>query len=521
MVLTTDELDELDLQLLDALQRNARSTFAELGSIVGLQSAGRARSRQAARTARLHPRLFGATGRRSGSACMLTAFVSCYTSPDCNYDEFTRTLGDMPEVCEVHSVAGEETLRLQGGDALDQASRRTARPAQGDARNGAHAHDHRAHDAVRPRRDDGAIDERRISERHAHPLGTHRVLEPAGAMPQAAWRLDNTPVALDNEILCDVEILNIDSASFKQIRRRSANGDAGAHRRAHRRNRRASAASSTIRSPAAAACSSARLPRSASAAARQIELKAGDRIASLVSLTLTPLHLEAMTRVDVATGRVWMRGKAMLFESGLWAKLPDDIDENVALAVLDVAGAPAQVRRLCKPGQTVVVIGADGKSGMLSCAQANAPGRPGGARHRHRPASRIRLRRSCSCAIGLVDDAHRRRRARRAGVERDGRGGRARSGGRDDQLRQRSRDRDWLRFSARKRRRNRLLLLDVDVVHGRRARRRRRRPRRHDDHRQRLRQRSRRDRAADAARSSARCTTISTLSTLQQARNPS
>ena len=38
--------------------------------------------------------------------------------------------------------------------------------------------------------------------------------------------------------------------------------------------------------------------------------------------------------------------------------------------MLDVAGAPAQVKRLCKPGQTVVVIGAGGKSGMLSCAEA-------------------------------------------------------------------------------------------------------------------------------------------------------
>ncbi|MGC8486329.1 MAG: hypothetical protein ACP5O6_11980, partial [Candidatus Baltobacteraceae bacterium] len=50
-----------------------------------------------------------------------------------------------------------------------------------------------------------------------HPLGTHRVLEPAGAMPQSALRVDNTPVARANEILCEVEVLNIDSASFKQI----------------------------------------------------------------------------------------------------------------------------------------------------------------------------------------------------------------------------------------------------------------------------------------------------------------
>src|SRR5271165_4946717 len=51
----------------------------------------------------------------------------------------------------------------------------------------------------------------------SHPLGVHRVLEPAGAMPQDAWRIDNTPAAGSNEILCDVEALNINSASFKQI----------------------------------------------------------------------------------------------------------------------------------------------------------------------------------------------------------------------------------------------------------------------------------------------------------------
>ncbi|MBV8333503.1 MAG: hypothetical protein JO192_12255, partial [Candidatus Eremiobacteraeota bacterium] len=54
-----------------------------------------------------------------------------------------------------------------------------------------------------------------VSERKIHPLGTHRVLEPAGAMPQSAWKIDNTPVARANEILCDVETLNVDSASFK------------------------------------------------------------------------------------------------------------------------------------------------------------------------------------------------------------------------------------------------------------------------------------------------------------------
>lgn len=44
--------------------------------------------------------------------------------------------------------------------------------------------------------------------------------------------------------------------------------------------------------------------------------------------------------------------------------------ENLALSVLDVAGAPAQTAKLVKPGDTVVVIGGTGKSGMLCLYEA-------------------------------------------------------------------------------------------------------------------------------------------------------
>jgi L-erythro-3,5-diaminohexanoate dehydrogenase len=208
------------------------------------------------------------------------------------------------------------------------------------------------------------------SERRAHPLGTHRVLEPAGAMPQSAWKLDNTPVARENEILCDVETLNIDSASFKQISD-ACHGDAGrigehiagiVAERGKQHNSVTGSGGMFI----------GRILEIGASLRGNVDLEPGDRIASLVSLTLTPLHVEAVRRVDVATGRVWIRGRAILFETGLWAKLPSDIAESVALAVFDVAGAPAQVARLCSPGQTVAIVGADGKSGLLSCAAARS-----------------------------------------------------------------------------------------------------------------------------------------------------
>lgn len=209
-----------------------------------------------------------------------------------------------------------------------------------------------------------------VIDRRPHSLGTHRVVEPAGAMPQSAWKLDNTPIALENEILCEVETLNIDSASFKQIAdvcegdaERIAEHVLGIVRERGKQHNPVTGSGGMF---------IGRVLKVGEALRNKIDLKPGERIASLVSLTLTPLNIEAITNIDVATGRIWVRGKAILFESGLWARLPDDIAESVALAVLDVAGAPAQVRRLCSEGQTVTIVGADGKSGMLSCAQAKA-----------------------------------------------------------------------------------------------------------------------------------------------------
>ncbi len=203
-----------------------------------------------------------------------------------------------------------------------------------------------------------------------HPLGTHRVLEPAGAMPQDAWRVDNTPIAGASEILCDVDALNIDSASFRQIAECCQfDPDRIAERivaivaeRGKQHNPVTGSGGMFV----------GRVLAIGDELRAKIDLRVGQRIASLVSLTLTPLQIESVRSVDVPTGRIWVRGKAVLFESGLWARLPSDIDEGVALAVLDVAGAPAQVRRLCSPGGTVVVVGAGGKSGLLACAQAKS-----------------------------------------------------------------------------------------------------------------------------------------------------
>ncbi|HXE73728.1 MAG TPA: L-erythro-3,5-diaminohexanoate dehydrogenase [Candidatus Nitrosotenuis sp.] len=198
------------------------------------------------------------------------------------------------------------------------------------------------------------------------PYGSHRSLEPAGSLPQAAWRLDNTPEPLDNEILVDVDTLNIDSASFTQLEEEAGHDPA----RLAARILEIVAQRGKMHNPVTG--SGGMFMGTVSAVGRQMagRVATGVRIASLVSLSLTPLVIDEILEVRPATDQVKVRGRAILFESAIWAALPDDFPEEVALAALDVAGAAAQTARLARPGDTVLVVGAGGKSGMLCLAEA-------------------------------------------------------------------------------------------------------------------------------------------------------
>jgi Lrp/AsnC family leucine-responsive transcriptional regulator len=106
------ELDPTDLRLLEALQRNARSTYAELGALVGLKPPA-----VHDRVKRLETRGFvrgyaaQLDARRVGYE--LTAFVSAFCAPDLDYDAFTASAQKFPEIIEIHSVAGDETFLLK------------------------------------------------------------------------------------------------------------------------------------------------------------------------------------------------------------------------------------------------------------------------------------------------------------------------------------------------------------------------------------------------------------------------
>jgi L-erythro-3,5-diaminohexanoate dehydrogenase len=133
----------------------------------------------------------------------------------------------------------------------------------------------------------------------------------------------------------------------------------------------------------------------------------GDRICTLVSLSLTPLQISKIKKVHLDKDQVDVEGTAVLFESGVFAVLPDDMGDKLALAVLDVAGAPIQTDRLVQPGDTVFILGAGGKSGLMCAAVAakkvGPEGKVIGLAHSDRSAAR--LRELGVCDIVLQGDA--------------------------------------------------------------------------------------------------------------------
>jgi L-erythro-3,5-diaminohexanoate dehydrogenase len=197
--------------------------------------------------------------------------------------------------------------------------------------------------------------------------GAHRVLEPAHALPQAAWRVDNDfSRRFDTEIEVAVERLNLDAASFRQLYE-AAQGDLDALARAVLDT---IAARGKQHNPVTGSGGMLLGSITRIGSAVRTDAKLGERIASLVSLSLTPLHLDEIREVHAASGQLAVRGRAVLFASAPFALLPRDLPERVALAALDVCGAPAQVARSAGPGDLVLVLGAGGKSGLLCCAEA-------------------------------------------------------------------------------------------------------------------------------------------------------
>lgn len=233
-------------------------------------------------------------------------------------------------------------------------------------------------------------------ERHrSSPVGLHRVVEPTGAaitLPQTAIRLDPSPTIGPDEVRIDIETLNLDAASYRQLATaHTVAGPNGTHvdgnavraevldivaRRGKMQNPVTGSGGMLIGTVAEVGPDS------------PLGLTAGDKVATLVSLSLTPLAItDGLAGWDGLSEQAPAQGTAILFGRSIAARLPDDLSDRLSLMVMDVCGAPALVRRVVRElvevgpvdgsgpkAPTVLVLGGAGKSGSLSLAAAKEAG---------------------------------------------------------------------------------------------------------------------------------------------------
>lgn len=194
------------------------------------------------------------------------------------------------------------------------------------------------------------------------PYGLHRVLEPPGVLPQAASKVDNDPKIYDNEILIDVNILNITSASFARLKQEFGTEE----KLLAKEIKKIVKSQGKYQDPVLGSGGMliGTVEQIGKKLTENIALKVGDRIATLISLTATPLKIKSIKKINTKTDQVWIDGKAILFENSLFTKLPDDLSPEISVAIMDVAGAPAMVSKVVKEGDTVLVLGG-GKAGLL------------------------------------------------------------------------------------------------------------------------------------------------------------
>jgi L-erythro-3,5-diaminohexanoate dehydrogenase len=197
-------------------------------------------------------------------------------------------------------------------------------------------------------------------------LGVHRSLDPPGALPHIARRLDAGLGANEHEAELAVQRLAVDATSFADIRRR---GDGEPEAMAaliadivteHGK----------LQNPVTGSGGVALGRVTAVGQAHHLDdLAVGDLVVPLASLIALPLELDAVGPVDPHSPLVPVSGRAVVTGAMRCARVAADLGATVSLTAFDVYPAASYARDLASAGDHALVLGA-GHAGLLAMVAA-------------------------------------------------------------------------------------------------------------------------------------------------------
>ena len=206
--------------------------------------------------------------------------------------------------------------------------------------------------------------------------GPYRTLEPADTLPNLAWKLDTSLPVKDDEILVRVKLINVNAASFDHISS-EVNADpleiarkviSIVSIRGKLHNPITGTGGTLMGEVEEIGCRHPLYGR----------LQKGSKICTLASTSMYPLVINSISKVNMHTRQIVADGYAILFKDSFIAQVPDSWDPRMYLAIVGEAGSCYEADLHCNEGDTVLLIGASEKVGMMSLfALRNKLGRTG------------------------------------------------------------------------------------------------------------------------------------------------
>ena len=142
-------------------------------------------------------------------------------------------------------------------------------------------------------------------------FGLERAIEPRHALAQQAWKLDNTMTLRPDEVLIDVKIINVNLVSFNEILDETGGDDTLVCRRVleiiHDRGKLHNPVTNT------GGMLYGTVAGMGPDYPNRCAVRTGDEVISLVSLSITPLKLERILKVDYECAQLEVEGKAILY----------------------------------------------------------------------------------------------------------------------------------------------------------------------------------------------------------------
>lgn len=198
-------------------------------------------------------------------------------------------------------------------------------------------------------------------------LGVGRSIEPKDSILQPAWRIDNSMSLRAGEMLVSVRIININLVSFNEIGDETEFIDELFRQRIidiiDQRGKLHNPITGT------GGMLFGRVEKMDAQYLNKQNLKIGDEIISMTSLTVTPIKIERIISIDYESAQMAVEGHAILFSDSPVVKVPSDLPLKTVISAMDEAGAPMRTDEIVKEGDHVLIMGGSGKVGLL-CAFA-------------------------------------------------------------------------------------------------------------------------------------------------------